>query len=461
MRPGSGTSQTGSGIRRDPARDVHNEVVADIPVAGDGEHVGVAVFVGGVGVFVVDLCRVEAGLVHGVEEFGDAPEPPAVDEGVGEFVLDHAGAVDLEVEDVGDHAGEGVGVALLPSATELLAACGGIGDLVGRSHECDFPSGPTVGGGHGAGLDAIPVLTAPKTSFAHRDPTPDARAIDAEVRERFSLGTDGDENAAGNRALYDLDISSLEALRPDVILTQDLCHVCSIDLDTVRGAVADMAQRLGFTPEIVSLNPVTVEGVFDDLMRVGRAVARERAAMDTVVALRERLHLAQEVVPTFMEGPVVGFLEWTDPLFVAGHWTVQLIERAGGRHPWNEGVPRPGSGGAIGPQMAERVAGKSIAVSAEVFAALKPEYIVISPCGYTLEQTRHAAVELAERGTREGWWTDLPAVRKGRVALVDGNQHFNRPGPRLVDAFEWLVGWVQARHERMPKGFPWERFGVD
>ena len=318
-------------------------------------------------------------------------------------------------------------VSLLPSATEALAAAGGAHLLVGRSHECDFP----------AGLDHLPVLTAPRAAF---DPASglDAAGVDDRVRA---------ETAAGN-SLYELDADRLRELRPDLILTQDLCSVCSIDLAAVR----EVAEKLEPKPLIVSLNPTTLEGVLDDVLAVGRAAGLGDAARKAVVELRGRLFRAQDHVNQFVDGPVVGFMEWTDPIYCAGHWTVQMIERAGGRHPWNEAVAKPSSGAAAGPMQAERVAGKSVRVPPELFVAAGPERLIIAPCGLTLAQTREAVAQIADRD----WFKSLPAVRTGRVALVDGNQMFNRPGPRLVDAFEWLVSSIQDRPQLCPDGFPWE-----
>ncbi|MEO1585405.1 MAG: ABC transporter substrate-binding protein [Planctomycetota bacterium] len=318
-------------------------------------------------------------------------------------------------------------VSLLPSATEIIGLLGAAGELVGRSHECDHP----------AGLGSVPVLTSQRTSATG------AREIDAEVRSSLEAG----------ESLYVLDTDRLAALEPDVIVTQDLCDVCSIDLGTVRAAAKQIEADSGRAPAVLSLNPETVEGVIDDVINVGKAIGRERQASLAAVDLRGRLHTAQEYVNPYVEGPVVGFLEWTDPVFIAGHWTVQLIERAGGRHPLNETVPKPGTGLAVGPQQAERVAGKSIRVPSEAFAATRPEFLIVAPCGFDLDQTRHAVAEL--RG--QDWFESLPAVQNGRVALVDGNQHFNRPGPRLTDAFEFLVGFIQQRPELIPDGFAWER----
>ena len=321
-------------------------------------------------------------------------------------------------------------VSLLPSATEILCHLGGGDLLVGRSHECDFPPG----------LARLPALTSQSTAY---DPASGVGAaeIDAEVRR---------QRAAGG-ALYRLDVDRLVELDPDVILTQDICDVCSVDLPTVQRAAAAIAERGGHTPAIITLNPETVEDVFDDLLRAASAVGLERAGEEGVVALRGRLHTASEVVNPYADGPVVGLMEWTEPVFVAGHWNVQLIERAGGYHPWNPTKAKPGSGAAVGPQMAERVAGRSIAVAPELFAAARPEALVVAPCGLTLPQAEH---ELRRLMTHD-WFRELPAVRSGRVAAVDGSAMFNRPGPRLVDAFEWLCAWLNDRPERTPSGFPW------
>lgn len=314
-------------------------------------------------------------------------------------------------------------ISLVPSATEILCLIGAQDLLVARSHECDFPQG----------LAHLPALTGPATSGV------DPAAIDRQVREALASGA----------SLYHLDTDRLRALKPDLVLTQDMCEVCSIDLASVRAA-ADSC-----TPpaRILSLNPHSVEDVLDDILRVGEAVDRVPAARKAVVDLRARFFTAQEYVNPYSQAPTVGFLEWTDPLFCAGHWSVQLIERAGGLHPWNPTVPRPNAGDAAGPQQGERVAGKSVRVPPEVFAAMRPEYLIIAPCGVELSVAQQHARALAE----QPWWVDLPAVRDGRVAVVDGNQMFNRPGPRLADAFEWMVGFLNDRLDLMPRDFPWIR----
>lgn len=298
-------------------------------------------------------------------------------------------------------------VSLLPSATELLVAAGGRDLLVGRSHECDFP----------ADLAGVPTLTAARMHGGA------SAAIDAEVSAALAQG----------ESLYRLDERLLAELAPDVILTQDLCEVCSIDLRSVERVAAGLARR----PTVVSLNPTSVLDVFDDLLRVGEACGIVARAEDAMVALRARYWSAIDFVNPYVPGPEVLFLEWCDPPFTGGHWTPALLEAAGARHSLNP------------------AGAKSRRATPEEILESSPERVVIAPCGFGLDRVREE-LALLER-TR--WWPLLPAVldaRPGAIALVDGNQMFNRPGPRLVDAFEWLVAWINGRPELAPDGFPAE-----
>lgn len=321
-------------------------------------------------------------------------------------------------------------VSLIPSGTEIVALLGASDALVGRSHECDHPPEITD----------RPALTAQNTHYDPQSGT-DAKAIDTQVAQATESG----------QSLYTIDEATLAELRPDVIITQDLCSVCSIDLDSVRR----VADRLDPQPRIISPNPQSVEDILDDIYRVGEAIGMGERAMHEAVKLRQRMDRAEEHINPYDDGPVCGFMEWTDPIYIAGHWNVQLIERAGARHPLNETVIKPGSGAAVGPQQAERVAKHSIAVPSEIFAATEPRYLVIAPCGLTLEQAR---LETDTLHRTQAWFRDLPAVRDGRVAVVDGNQMFNRPGPRVVDALEFMVAFLNDRPHLIPDAFPYERW---
>ncbi len=295
-------------------------------------------------------------------------------------------------------------VSLLPAATEMLGAIGALELLVGRSHECDHP--PDVA--------RVAALTAQRI-----DSSGGSAAIDAAVRQHLACG----------EGLYVLDEARLAALRPDLILTQDLCAVCSID----RRRVEHVAGSLRPRPKILAFNPTSLEGVFDDLLRLGEAIGRSGEAERAVVALRERYFAARDCVNAYESGPVVAFLEWLDPLFVGGHWTPQLIQAAGAQHPLN------------GPGKPSRV------IAADELASCDPEHLIIAPCGAGLEWTMRELAPLREKR----WWRDLRAVRDGRVAFVDGSAMFNRPGPRLVDAFCWLVGHLHKRARLIPRNFPW------
>lgn len=296
-------------------------------------------------------------------------------------------------------------ISLLPAATEMLGAIGAHDLLVARSHECDYP--PEV--------RDLPALTRSRI-----DSAADSAAIDKAVRARLASG----------EGLYLLDEARLRELRPDLIITQDLCEVCSIDLPTVQRVAAGINPR----PQILSLNPTSLEDVFDDLLRVGEAIGQRAQAETALVTLRERYYAAKDHVNAYAPGPVVAFLEWLDPIFVGGHWTPQLIASAGAPHPLNS------------------AAMPSRTVSPDELLAAAPDVLIIAPCGAGIEWTRRELMTVQ----RQPWWSKLPAVRDGRVALVDGSQMFNRPGPRLVDAFCWLVGYLHGIDHLIPADFPWQ-----
>ena len=298
-------------------------------------------------------------------------------------------------------------VSLLPSATEILAAIGATDWLIGRSHECDFPRS----------VQQLPAVTSQRTMMAA------SADIDRQVRESLE-----DHNS-----LYELDEKLLHELQPDVIITQDLCNVCSIDLRTVERVAA----RLPNNPTVISLNPSTFEEVFDDMLRVGLLIGRDHEAQRAVVQLRERYWTARDAVNPYIEGESVLFLEWLDPLFVPGHWMPQLINDAGGRHELNQATEK-----------------SRIVIPAEVIKA-QPTRIILCPCGFSLKQIENHLHEVTETA----WWDELTNgfnydENQPPIVMVDGSKMFNRPGPRLVDAYRWLVGWLNDRPELIPPDFP-------
>jgi len=267
-------------------------------------------------------------------------------------------------------------VSLLPSLTELIHALGRGEDLVGVTHECDFPPG----------VERLPHLTRSRIP---------AGATSAEI----------DAAVAGQGgSLYELDAGLLAELRPDLILTQAQCDVCAVNEATVRG----VAEGLPGSPRVESVNPTDLAGVHAMFRRVGDLLGT-RAEADALVAHFEAT--AAEIARRREGQPVprVVLLEWADPPYVAGHWIPELIALAGGRE-------------AIG------LAGAASrrATWAEI-AGAEPEVVLLSPCGFDLARAAAEADALAAVDE----WRDLPAVREGRVALVDGSAYFSRPGPRL------------------------------
>lgn len=275
-------------------------------------------------------------------------------------------------------------VSLLPSATEIVFAIGAGPELVGVTHECDYP--PEAA--------RLPRLTASALPVASS-----SAAIDRHVRRALH----------GGSSLYTLDAELLEQLRPDVIITQELCEVCAVSYALVDRA----ARRLTSDPRIISLEPSSLEDVYANILTVGELTAHIPNARDVVVALRRREAAVREWAQR--ASPVrVLVLEWTDPPMNAGHWTPELVEAAGGV-----------------PVLAHPHA-NSQRLEWDAITAADADAIIVAPCGYNLSKTREALVELQQLPQ----WMHLRAVREGRVYPVDGNAYMNRPGPRLVETIE-------------------------
>ena len=294
-------------------------------------------------------------------------------------------------------------VSLVPSATELLFAAGGGDLLVGRSHDCDWP----------AKAQRAPSLTQPRTTAS----TPGD--IDSDVREKM----------AQNDSLYVLDTAGLLSLQPDLILTQDTCNVCSIDRQSIETAIAQHEP----VPTVLSLNPHSFEDVLDDVLRIGEAIGRADAARQAMVNLRAVWWDTQDVVNPYLDGPATVVLEWSDPLWAAGHWTPGMITAAGG----HQDLVQAGTPSRI--------------VNPEELLALQVERLIIAPCGVGID---HAAPHV-EALQCTSWWPLLPAVCEGNVALVDGTASFSRPGPRLAQCLQWLTGWLQDQPDLIPPAFRW------
>ena len=280
-------------------------------------------------------------------------------------------------------------VSLLPSATEILFALGFDSEVVGVSHECDFPE--AARGKRVVILSRIPHDAAPLE-------------IDRLVREYVSRG----------ESLYAVDAQALEELAPDLIITQDLCHVCAASPDDLGAALARFAER----PEVLCLNPQDLGDVWRDILWVGEATGRGCAAERLLEEIGERLGRLEEMVEQTSERPRVAFLEWLQPFYVGGHWVPEMIALAGGH------------------DVLGRVHTPSFRVSLEEIVAAAPEVILVSPCGYDAARARDEYLSMAHSEE----WNAIPAVRNGRVYALEANSFFSRPGPRLIGGMEARAG---------------------
>ena len=268
------------------------------------------------------------------------------------------------------------------------------GFLVGRSHECDFPKYITH----------LPVLSVPRIDAQ------DSQAIHDQVTAALSA----------KEPLYTIDVEKLVALHPDLILTQDVCDVCAVDAQTI-GRIAASLQP---SPAVLNLTPRSLDEVLDNVLEVGRAVGLFEAAKRVHKRLQSTIEAAKRVADEAVAAcggrrKRIELLEWTAPLFGAGHWTAEMLLLAGGRMQLNP-ARQP-----------------SVQTTPELVLAARPEYLVVAPCGLPLAAAAAEATALLA----QPWFRALPAVAAGRVAAVDGSAHFNRQGPRLAEAFCWLVAW--------------------
>ena len=278
-------------------------------------------------------------------------------------------------------------VSLIPSATEIVAALGCGDRLVGRSHECDYPER----------VQGLPVCTA-----ANLNADQPSRVIHDQVTELL-------QSALG---IYCLDLEQLKDLKPTHIVTQAQCEVCAVSLAEVEQALTQITDQ---AIQVISLQPSLLAHVWQDMERV--AIALGCNSQSITQQFQARITNCQQRLQDIEHRPTVACIEWTDPLMIAGNWVPELVNLAGG-------VPCLGTVGQ-----------HSSWLTWEQLLAANPDIIVCMPCGFNLEQTAQATQELAQQPQ----WQQLKAVQNQQVYLTDGNQYFNRPGPRLVDSMELLA----------------------
>lgn len=285
-------------------------------------------------------------------------------------------------------------ISLIASATETVCALGLQEFLVGRSHECDYP----------AAVKKLPVCTQPRF-----DASGSSRDIDQRVKalQRESLVND----ALG---VYEVFPDKLRELQPTHIVTQAQCDVCAVSLRDVERAVREVT---GCNATIVSLEPQSMADFWADICRLASCLGVTDAGVRLVADLQARAHAIEDRTRALRNKPRVACIEWVDPLMAAGNWMPELVQMAGGEN-------LLGEAGEHSPWM-----------KFEDLERLNPDVIFISPCGYDMERTRQ---DLPTLEAKPGW-RDLKAVRSGRVYIADGNQYFNRPGPRLIESLEILA----------------------
>ena len=280
-------------------------------------------------------------------------------------------------------------VSLIASATEIVCALGFERELVGRSHECDHP----------AFVSRLPACSTSKVEVGAV-----SRAIDDQVRTIVSEGL----------SVYRVNPDLLNRLAPTVIVTQTQCEVCAVSLRDVEEAVCELVTS---QPAIVSLEPMSLCDVWEDIRKVASALGDPGRGDDLVTRLKARLQGIRARTEPVRTRPSIACIEWIDPLMSAANWMPELVECAGGRNLFGE----PGKHSGY--------------FDFDRLAAADPDVIAILPCGFDIERTCREMPPLA---THPGW-PELAAVRNGRVFVTDGNQYFNRPGPRVVESAEILA----------------------
>jgi iron complex transport system substrate-binding protein len=279
-------------------------------------------------------------------------------------------------------------VSLLPSATEILFALGLGEQVVGVSHECDYPPAART----------KPVVIH---SRIHKDTTP--LEIDRLVRQFTARG----------ESIYSVDAEALRRLAPDLIVTQNLCSVCAASPEDLAAVLA----KFDYRPEVLSLDPLDLGDVWRDILWVGDETMRGHEAEHLLEFIGARLAAVESEIAQTVCRPRVAFLEWLQPIYVGGHWIPEMIELAGGRDIFG------------------KLRTPSFSLPLEDVITAQPEVLVIAPCGYSADQAQ--AEYRSVTFPRE--WHELPAVRNNQIYYVDANAYFSRPGPRLTTGLEILA----------------------
>jgi len=302
-------------------------------------------------------------------------------------------------------------ISLLPAATEIICALGLEQNLVGRSHECDYPE---------------TVKKLPICSEAKFIPGSSSKQIDDQVKE---ILTDA-------LSIYTIDKDLIKSLNPDVVITQTQCEVCAVSLKDVEEALENLLDK---DASIISLEPNTLTDIFADIKRIAAELNVKAEGELLLERLEERIDIIRHKLKFITDKPTVACIEWIEPLMLAGNWTPELVDIAGGRSILTENGKH------------------SPFVDWDDIRLQDPDVIVVMPCGFSIERTmKEMNILLALPG-----FDELKAVKSNRLYIADGNQYFNRSGPRIVDSIEILAEIINPKQFIFGyEGEGWIKFSV-
>ena len=303
-------------------------------------------------------------------------------------------------------------ISLLPAATEIVCALGLENQLIGRSHECDYPES----------IKNLPICSAAKFI-----PGSNSASIDKQVKEILSDAL----------SIYTIDESLIKELKPDIIITQAQCEVCAVSLKDVESALIDLMDNNN--TEVISLEPHFLKDVFRDISVIARKLDVEDCAEALLESFDERIGIVSHKLKFKASKPKVASIEWLSPIMVAGNWIPEMINIAGGT-----------------PILTEN--GKhSPFINFQQIVTENPEIIIIIPCGFSIQRTLQEINLLVE----QKGWQDIDAVKNNQIYIADGNQYFNRPGPRIIDSIEILAEIINPKlFSYGYEGSGWIRFNV-
>jgi len=287
-------------------------------------------------------------------------------------------------------------ISLLPASTEIICALGLSNNLVGRSHECDYPKS----------VKALPICSDAKFL-----PGSNSAEIDQQVKEILTEAL----------SIYEIDKALIQSLKPDVIITQAQCEVCAVSLKDVEKALSNLVSA---ETKIISLEPNTLADIFREIKEISVVFDVKEAGDNLIEDLEERIDLIKHKLKFFPSKPKVALIEWLSPIMVAGNWIPELVEIAGGT-----------------PLLAENGKHSPFVEWQQIYDS-NPDILVIAPCGFSIARTLQEIDLLLNLPG----WRDLQAVKNNRVYIADGNAYFNRSGPRIVDTIEILAEIITPKY---------------